>query len=106
MSIHILVPQERLADLLKCENTLELLHVRMVGAWSAHEEALSGNYESFTQDERVANGTLLPYAAYDSFINDLIQTKAGLANYLGYQYTVDTDAAYFESLEDMLGAEE
>jgi len=74
MAIHILVPQERLAELLKKEQDL---------AWALHE-----NLDTPDAD-------ILALAAENR-----------LAEYLGYQYTVDTDAAYFASLEDMLGDEE
>lgn len=74
MSIHILVPQSRLAELLKKEQSF---------AWITKE------------------GVEKTYADIDALV-----AENKLANHLGYQYTVDTDAAYFESLEDMLDAEE
>lgn len=82
MSIHILVPQERLAELLKTEKLAQFS--------SLHEETAY-------PDE---------YVARCEEINDLLKTKEGLANHLGYEYAVSTDAAYFESLEDVLDAEE
>ena len=74
MSIHILVPQERLAELLKKEQSFALI-TREVA-----EKA---------------------YADIDALV-----AENKLANHLGYDYTVDTDAAYFENQEDTLGDEE
>jgi len=83
MSIHILVPQERLAELLKAEKLSECLDEFVV------EMDRPKEFHAFCEE-----------------VDELLKTKEGLANHLGYDYTVDTDAAYFESLEDMLDAEE
>ena len=95
MSVHILVPQERLAELLKHEYELWLLAEGGVGNWSRHYEALSE-----PGDGRQSLDT------YKSHIDYACKQPGGLAKPMGYQYTVSTDAAYFESLEDMLDAEE
>ena len=105
MSIHILVPQERLAELLKKENTLKLLYQREVDSWRGYHEALSGDYEGFDWDNPVGPNSLLPQDIFEGGLNSLV-AKNRLAEILGYEYTVDTDAAYFSNLEDMLGGEE
>lgn len=83
MSIHILVPQERLAELLKAEKQAYFTDV-FVG-----EQAWAGAYEE-----------------YSVWLDKTLETEGALAHHLGYQYTVSTDAAYFENLEDMLDPEE
>ena len=99
MSIHILVPQERLAELFKQAYELELLNVGGVGNWSNHYVALNEPEEGRESLD-----------AYKSHIDHICRMPGGLGRALntnvGYQYTVDTDAAYFENLEDMLDAEE
>ena len=104
MSIHILVPQERLVELLKKEVFSDF------ASGSTSEDAVR-------MFEGVAEATKLLKAVF-WFIGPNLENErkltqieeafdAGeLANYLGYEYTVDTDAGYFESLEDMLGGEE
>lgn len=83
MSIHILVPQERLAELLKAEKLSDCLDEFVV------EMDRPKEFHDFCEK-----------------IDNLLKTKEGLANHLGCQYTVSTDAAYFENLEDMLDTEE
>ncbi len=83
MSIHILVPQERLAELLKAEKLSDCLDEFVV------EMDRPKEFHDFCEK-----------------IDNLLKTKEGLANHLGYQYTVETNAAYFENPEDMLGGEE
>jgi len=95
MSIHILVPQERLAELLKHEHELKLLCDIPIPDWKGFDK-------NSPQPENIR----LRRDLFDEKIDNLLKTKDGLANYLGYQYTVSTDAAYFENLEDMLGDEE
>jgi len=99
MAIHILVPQERLAELLKHEYELELLNAGGVGNWSNHYVAINEPEEGRQSLD-----------AYKSHIDYVCQLPGGLGRALnttvGYQYTVSTDAAYFENLEDMLGDEE
>lgn len=105
MSIHILVPQERLAELLKRENTLKLLHQREVCGWVGYYEALSGEYEGFDWDKPVGPDSLLPQETFEEGLSSLVADNR-LAETLGYEYTVSADAAYFANLEDMLGDEE
>jgi len=95
MSIHILVPQERLAELLKAEYELDLLTEGGVGNWSRHYVALNE-----PENGRQSLDT------YKSSIDYACKQPGGLAKPMGYQYTVNTDAGYFENLEDMLGGEE
>ena len=99
MSIHILVPQERLAELLKQAYELELLNVGGVGNWSSHYVAINEPEEGRQSLD-----------AYKRSLDHICQMPGGLGRALnttvGYEYTVSTDAAYFESLEDMLDAEE
>jgi hypothetical protein len=95
MAIHILVPQERLAELLKKEHELLLLEAGGVDNWVGHGEALYSPGP---------NG-VPQLLGYQSSINELLD-NGELAEHLGYDYTVDTDANYFASLEDMLSDEE
>lgn len=95
MSVHILVPQERLAELLKHEYELMLLRDGGVDNWVGHGEALYSPGPD-------GGPELLEY---QSMINELTENNE-LASNFGYQYTVSTDAAYFENLEDMLDPEE
>lgn len=83
MSIHILVPQERLAELLKAEKQVYLADV-FVGEQPWAEE----------------------YEVYSAWLYKALETEGALARHLGYEYTVSTDAAYFENLEDMLSDKE
>ena len=93
MSVHILGPQERLAQLLKREVELMLLHgsVHQDLSWYSGPLQLEEECEYLEGLERR--------------IDELLGNNK-LAERLGYQYTVDTDAAYFSNLEDMLGGEE
>ncbi len=96
MSIHILVPQERLAELLKHEYELMLLRDGGVDNWAGHGEAL---YPLKRQAEQP------DLSEYLNFIDELLE-NGELASNFGYTSTVETDAAYFENLEDILGDEE
>lgn len=80
MPVNILVPHWRLAELLKAEKLSDCLDEFVV------EMDRPKEFHDFCEK-----------------VDNFLKTKEGLANHLGYEYTVDTDAAYFESLENMLG---
>ena len=107
MSIHILVPQERLADLLFAEH--ELLCIKRTGKVPGFSYYGSIFPEGGFEDPcvEVTDYSLETPSEFLENLNGLLaEGSGGLANYLGYQYTVETNAAYFENLEDMLDTEE
>ncbi len=102
MAIHILVPQERLAELLFAEHELMCVkEVRYAGLGLCVDSELMIFDPSGPSPEPLEKPS-----EFLEKLNSLLTTEKGLAEYLGYQYTVDVDADYLASLEDMLGDEE
>lgn len=107
MSIHILVPQERLAELLKAEHELTLAkefgfhtqfswHMAMKDPNLDHPDRPTSKDSDYYQE---------PLDDFCARVNSLVEAN-NLGQDLGYEYTVSTDADYFANLEDMLGDEE
>ena len=100
MSIHILVPQERLAELLKKEVFADFASGKNLGA--AH------NFEGI----EAATGTLRSFftrMGCDDKIEEIEEAlQAGdIADYANlYECTVDEEDPYLQNLEDTLGDEE
>ena len=76
MSIHILVPTWRLAELLKAEKLSDCLDEFVV------EMDRPKEFHDFCEE-----------------IDDLLKTEDGLANHLGYQYASESTAERYANLE-------